>query len=177
LGNELNNDLGSKPEIKIINSPESNNGSAYIKSTNNNTLILAGKTPQYGNSRVKIKLIRKSDKSSIENEFVIYPIPLLEPNFPSIMYPQQVYKFDPNLPEISNKNFLLKIISDNKVLFSSYNSNSFNFVVDENLIGKTIYFERYIDGNLYGKSYPIQIKQYLHHKLHVSKISVQKGSK
>ncbi len=76
------------------------------------------------------------------------------------MYPQQVYKFDPNLPEISNKNFLLKIISDNKVLFSSYNSNSFNFVVDENLIGKTIYFERYIDGNLYGKSYPIQIKQY-----------------
>jgi hypothetical protein len=76
------------------------------------------------------------------------------------MYPQQVYKFDPNLPEISNKNFLLKIISDNKVLFSSYNSNSFNFVVDENLIGKTIYFERYIDGNLYGKSYPIQIKQF-----------------
>lgn len=159
-GLNLEKELSGKPEIKVINTPENNSGSAYIKQYSNNSIVLAGKTPQYGNTRVKIKLLRKSDQSSVEGEFVVYPIPVTDPSFPSVIYPNQSYNIDPNLPEINNKNMFVKISLDNKIFYSSNNSNSFNFSVEDNLINKTIYFERFINGVLYGKSYPIQVKAY-----------------
>jgi len=159
-GLNLKNELGEKPEISIYNSPDKNNGSVYIKQITDNSIILAGKTPQFGSSRVKIRLTRKSDKSSVTNEFVIYPIPIIEPNFPSIMYPLITYKFELLLPDLINKNILTKIVSDNKVINSTFNNTNFYFSINEDLTGKTIYFERYIDGNLYGKSYPILVKQF-----------------
>jgi hypothetical protein len=159
-GINLNNDLGSKPEIKVINFPENNQGSAYIKQITNNSITLAGNTPNFGTSRVIIKFVRKSDKSTVEDEFVVYPIPVIEPSFPSLMFPKQVYRIEPNLPELNNKNFLVKVFTENKILYSAINSNSFNFTPDENLVGKTLYFERYINGALYGKTYSMAVKQY-----------------
>jgi hypothetical protein len=159
-GINLNSELASKPELKVMNSPDNNLGTAYVKQISNNSIILAGRPPHFGNSRIKIKLVRKSDKSSSEDEFLVYPIPLLEPSFPSIVYPQQNYKIEPNLPEINEKSFLVRIQADNKILYSSTNTNSFSFSADDNQIGKTLYLERFINGVQYGKSYPINVKQF-----------------
>lgn len=159
-GINLNNELGSKPELRITNFPENNSGTAYIKQITNNSIVVSGRTPQYGNSKVNIKFTRKSDKSIIQDEFVVYPIPLIEPSYPSIAYPLQSYRIDPNFPEINDKNYMIKISLENKTIYNSYSNNSFNFIPEENQIGKTLYLERFINGSLYGKSYPIYIKQY-----------------
>ncbi len=160
FGINLSSELLNKPEISVSNFPENNGGTAYVKQIINNSLILAGHTPLFGKTKVKIKLTRKSDKYSAEEEFLVVPIPIQEPNYQQTIFPFQSYTFEPKLPTLSGKNYLIKIYYDSRTLFQSTNPDNFTFSVDENYIGKTLYFERYINGKLYGKSYPIQVKQY-----------------
>lgn len=159
-GVNLINDLKRKPEIWINNKPENNNGTVYIKQITSNSITLGGRTPQFGNSRVKVKITRKADGSTIEDEFNLEPLPISEPIFSSIIYPNQQYAINPNFPNIDNKNFSVRVFSDNKTLYSSNSNNSFMLTVDDGLINKTVFMERYINGNLYGRTYQIQVKSY-----------------
>ena len=160
FGVNLNTELSRKPNISISNSPENNLGSVYIKSISENSITLAGKTPQFGQSKVKVKLTRKNDGASYEDEFIISPMPIMEPNYSSQIQPNQKYKFEPNFPELNNKSYFVKIFADEKVLYSSSNIAPFYFSVDEEYANKTIYFERYINGKLYGKTYSIYVKPF-----------------
>ena len=158
-GANLLNDLKRKPEVWINNRPENNGGSVYIKQITTNTITLGGKTPQFGNSRVKVKLTRKIDGSSIEDEFILEPLPISEPIFSSVMYPNQQYTINPNFPNL-DKNFSVRVFTDNRTIYSANSNNSFSITLDDGLINKPIYLERYIDGNLYGRTYQIIIKPY-----------------
>lgn len=159
-GLNLITDLKRKPEIWINNKPENNNASVYIKQITTNSITLGGKTPQFGTSRVVVKLTRKSDGSAIEDEFTLEPLPVAEPIYSSIIYPNQPYTINPNIPYLVNKNVEVRVFSDNRTLYSSNSSNSFNITVDDGLINKSIYLERTINGNLYGRTYQIQVKPY-----------------
>lgn len=159
-GVNLINDLKKKPEISIINKPENNNASVFIKQLSANSITIGGKTPQFGSSRVKIKITRKSDGNSIEDEFTIEPLSISEPVFASVMNPNQQYIINPNFPDYENKNYSIKVFSDNRTIYQSNSTNSFSITPDEGLINKTIYLERYINGNLYGRTYQIQVKPY-----------------
>lgn len=160
FGINLTNELMSKPEISVINSPENNQGSAYIKQISNNAIILGGKTPLFGKTKVKIKLTRKIDRNSVEDEFIVQPIPIQEPTVPSVIFPLQNYKIDPSFPEVPKKNFYTKISLDNRIILQSYSSDILNLIVDESYIGKTLFFERFINGKNYSKAYSIQVKAY-----------------
>lgn len=158
-GANVLNDLKRKPEVWVSNIPENNGGSVYIKQITANTITLGGKTPQFGSSRVKIKLIRKSDGSSIEDEFLLEPLPISEPVFSQVMYPNQQYIINPNFPNL-NKNFSVRVFSDNRTIYSTNSNNPFAITLEDGLINKSIYLERYIDGKLYGRTYQINIKPY-----------------
>jgi hypothetical protein len=160
FGINLSNELLTKPEISVINSPENNQGSAYIKQISNNSILLAGKTPLFGKSKIKIKLTRKVDRNSVEDEFIVQPIPIQEPSFPSVIFPLQNYKIDPSFPELPKKNFIIKISTENRVILQSNSTDLVNLLVDESYIGKTLYLERFINGKNYGKAYSIQVKAY-----------------
>ncbi len=160
FGVNLNTELNQKPNISISNSPENNLGSVYIKSISNNSITLAGKTPQFGQSKVKVKLTRKNDGASYEDEFIISPMPIMEPIYSSQIQPNQKYKIEPNFPELNNKSYFVKIFTDDKVLYSSSNIAPFYFSAEESFANKTIYFERYINGKLYGKTYNIYVKPF-----------------
>lgn len=159
-GVNLMNDLKRKPEIWINNKPENNNGTVYIKQITTNSIVLGGKTPQFGNSRVKVKLSRRTDGSTIEDEFTLEPLAIGEPIFASVMYPNQQYTINPNFPEVENKNLQVRVFSDNRTIYSANSNNSFTITLDDGLINKSIYLERYINSNLYGRTYQIQVKPY-----------------
>lgn len=158
-GVNLLNDLKGKPEVWIINKPENNGGSVYIKQITANTITLGGKTPQFGNCRVRIRLSRRSDGSKIEDEFILEPLPISEPVFSQVMYPNQQYVINPNFPNI-NKNFAVRLFTENRTLYSANSNSSFTITLDDGLINKSIYLERYINGNLYGRTYQISVKPY-----------------
>lgn len=159
-GVNLINELKRKPEIMIINKPENNNGTVYIKQITSNSIILGGKTPQYGNSRVKVKLTRRTDGSTIEDEFTLEPLPIGDPIFNSVMYPNQQYTINPNFPDVDNKNLQIRIYSENRTIYSSNSNSAFTITPDDGLINKSIYLDRYINGTLYGRTYQIQVKPY-----------------
>lgn len=159
-GVNLLNDLKRKPEIWINNKPENNNGSVFIKQITNNSITLGGKTPQFGSSRVKIKLTRRTDGNSIEDEFTLEPLPITQPIFSSVIYPNQQYTINPNFPDLENKTYSVRVFSENRTIYSSNSNNSFFLTVDDGLINKSVFLERTINGNLYGQTYQIQVKSY-----------------
>lgn len=159
-GVNLLTELKNKPEISIQNKPENNNASVWVKQVANNYIVLAGKAPQFGSSRVKVKIVRKFDGNSIEDEFLVEPLPISEPTIPQPIFVNQKYTINPNFPDLANKTYFVKLYTDNRVLFSSNSPLPFTIAFDENLANKNVYFERYINNALYGKSYTIQIKNY-----------------
>lgn len=161
FGLDLARDLGKKPDIKIINSPSNNNGTVSIQKIQGNNIILQGKMPQFGTSKVKIKLNRKYDNSTIEDEFSLRPIEIKDPEFVNIVYPFRTYSIKPNFPELLDHTCTSRLrTNDGQVIQNSSGGNLLSFSVDNSFVGKTLVFERYIDNKIYGKVYQIQVKDY-----------------
>ena len=161
FGIDLSKDMGKKPEIKIINSPSNNNGTVSIQKIQGNSIILQGKMPNFGSSKVKIKLNRKFDNSSVEDEFSLSPIEIKDPDFVSIIYPFRTYTVKPNFPNLLDHSFSCRIrTNDGQVIQNSLGQANFSFSIDNNYIGKNLIFERFIDNKIYGKVYQIQVTDY-----------------
>ena len=161
FGIDLSKDIGKKPDIRIINSPSNNNGTVSIQKIQGNSIVLQGKMPNFGSSKVKIKLLRKFDNSSIEDEFSLSPVEIKDPDFSSIIYPFRTYTIKPNFPNLLDHSFSCRIrTNDGQVIQNSLGQNNFTFSIDNSYIGKNLLFERFIDNKIYGKVYQIQIIDY-----------------
>ncbi len=161
IGMDLARDLGKKPEIKIINTPENNSGTVSIQKIQGNSIILQGRMPLFGSSKVKIKLLRKYDKSTIEDEFSLSPIEIKEPEYKSVIYPYQTYTIKPNFPNSLEHIYSCRIKSvDGQIIQNSSGNIPFSLSVDKAFIGKTLMFERLIDNKNYGKVYQIKVQDY-----------------
>lgn len=160
-GLNLTKGLLKNPEITVTRTPEDNKGSASIWEIEDKKIILGGKAPEYGSMTVKLELTRDFDNSSASIEFGVLPQPIGTPEFPTVMYPGRKYEFNPNLPILTNQSIasVLRDDSDNIIMDNSMGSR-FSFVPNSSHAGKTFYFERYIDGKLFGQKYPILVKDY-----------------
>ncbi|HPD32878.1 MAG TPA: hypothetical protein PKV40_00860 [Candidatus Kapabacteria bacterium] len=161
FGMDLSKDMSKKPEIKIINSPSNNNGTVSIQKIQGNSIVLQGKMPNFGSSKVKIKLYRKYDNSTVEDEFSLLPIEIRDPDFNTIIYPFRTNTIKPNFPALLDHSFSCRIrTNDGQVIQNSSGTGAFSFSVDNSFIGQNLILERFIDNRIYGKVYQIQVKDY-----------------
>ena len=153
-------DLAKPPDIKIINNPKNNGGSVYIDSYLDNTIVLKGKTPAFGKSQVSLTLVRKYDLYETSISFDIIPQDLETPNYPSEMYPEQKYRFDPKLPLSVLEDAVTLLKLGDKIVAADYQGGSIEFTPTEYDVGKTFNFERIVGGMTVGKSISIKVLPY-----------------
>ena len=150
-------DLLMPPIIEINNSPLNNGGSIISDSLRNNSILLRGKVPDAGKSRISINVQRKDLKEQ-KIYFDIQPISIQLPNVPSEMYPNREYYISPNIPnDISDIASYIKEKENDKVLFRSFNNDLIKFKPSTDDIGKILTFERYCNDKLIGQKHQIKI--------------------
>lgn len=159
-GINLKTDLSENPQIDIKRIPDNNNGTAVIKEIDSEKIIIGGKSPEYGSMTVIVNLKRNIDGAESSVEFQVLPQPIGMPEIPNVMYPDRNYVFNPNLPILTNQDITATLKINDKILAESKTGASFEFSPDENLANKTVVFERFVDGELLGQKYYIEIKKY-----------------
>ena len=157
MGANLKTDLTSVPKIEIKNTPSNNNGTARIVSYSDNTIILKGKVPAFGSSKVFVTIERKNDLKEATISFEVLPQDIEAPIYPKIMYPEQTYVFNPKLPlNIGNARAVLKT-EGNKIRAENYQGGIIEFKPFQNDTGKVFVFERYINDVLIGAAINIKV--------------------
>lgn len=152
-------DIEDKIQMEISKSSEDNGGSATISDIFPDRLILAGKTPFYGNMKVNLAITRKYDEKTYKLSFSVKPKLIEQADYPRIMYPEQSYTIDPKLPIMDSD--IKAILKDGRsIRAKSIEGEKFTFTPSESDIGKTLVLERYVSGELFGQKYYISVKDF-----------------
>ncbi len=153
-------DLLKNPELKVSHQPEGNGGSAYIANYYSNGILLKGKSPAYGSINVSISIKRRYDNREASITFPVTSQAIGNPEFPKEMYPGVTYQIRPNLPIIAGQEIKTLIRDGDRVKFQSQSGEAFSFTPDISDTGKTLTLERYINGNIVGQRFRINIQNY-----------------
>ena len=149
-------DLVMQPVIKVQNIPENNGCSANIAAIKDNLIIIKGKIPNAGHSKIYITVTRRGDLKEITQYFDVYPVSVEAPDFPTQMYPEIAYTFNPKLSsDIGEISIYIK--ENNNIRFSTFQGNAFKFIPDISDTGKRFSFEIYVNGKLLGQKYQIRV--------------------
>ncbi len=160
-GIDLRSELLKNPEINIEHTPAENGGTASIKEINSDKLIIGGKAPEYGSMTVKVTIVRASDSREASVQFGVLPQPIGMPEIPNRIFPYQTYRFNPNLPILSNQKTSSALKDeDGNTLVDNSSGGEFSFTPSERLSGEILIYERYIDDELFGQKYEIPVGQY-----------------
>ena len=148
--------LNKPPTVRISNLPENNGGTVNTTFIRDNSIVLRGRTPSAGTSRVFVTVVRSGDLRESTVSFEITPVTFGMPEIPTVMFPNIEYTFDPRISnELNNVNVFIK--DKDAIRFQSLQGSAFRFTPDISDIGKTLSFERYIQGQLLGQKYNIKV--------------------
>jgi len=151
--------LQKMPTVRISNSPPNNGGTINTPQIKENSILLRGKTPFAGTSRVFVTVVRGSDLRETTVSFEVVPVPFETPEFPARMFPEIEYTFNPKISnELSNVSVLIR--ENNNIRFQSFQGGSFRFTPDISDTGKTFSFERFVNGQLLGQKYNIKVHNF-----------------
>lgn len=149
-------DIVIQPNIRIENFPENNGGTANIAAIKDNSIIIKGKIPNAGHSRISVTVTRRGDYKEVTQYFDVQPVSVEAPEFPTEMYPEIAYTFNPKLSsDVGEISVYIK--ENNNIRFSTFQGNAFRFTPDVLDTGKRLSFEMYINGKLFGQKYQIRI--------------------
>ena len=149
-------DLLKPPTIEINNSPNNNGASIISEISRDNSIVIKGRMPDAGRSRVLITVQRKADLKEQKISFELNPISIGLPNVPNTMYPNIEYSINPNIPNDLN-NIAAYIKEKDNVRFRSFNNSAIKFTPNLDDIGKTLTFERYYNDKLIGQKHQIKV--------------------
>ncbi len=158
---DLKNGVAEPPKVIILG--ENNNGSAYVDhaDANSNIVRIRGLAPTSGVMRVQLMAKRASDSRQVVAEFIVRPGAITQPYIPESMYAGRAYDFDPKLPMLTGQEVSATLYEGLKERVNSNQGQAFTFMPQESDIGKTLRFERYINGKKVGESYAIPVMDYL----------------
>jgi hypothetical protein len=162
FGLDLNSDLRRQPIIEISHLPDkSNKGTAKIVGFTNNTIVVEGDTPEFGSIKVKLNIIRHADGKELSREFRVIAELLDDPIYSEIMYPDVKFTIEPNLPMLSNRENVTKLMnSEGKAVYVSENNMPFTFTPTTADIDKEYTIERYVNDKIIGKKFKISVKDF-----------------
>lgn len=156
MGVNPKTDLAAAPKLEIKNNPNNNDGTVYIHSYTDNTIVLRGRIPAFGTSKVFLTLERKRDVNEATVSFEVTPQDIESPIYPREMYPEQNYVFNPKLPfNIGNAKSILR--TGNKIRGENYQGGIIEFTPSQSDTGKTFVFERFINDVPVGTAINIKV--------------------
>jgi hypothetical protein len=159
-GVNLNNELLDEPIVFPTRQSKINGGYASVKEIRDRKIILSGITPNSGNMKVSINFTLQSNGKEYTEEFTVQPHVVGDPVYERQMYPEISYEIDPNLPFDAGVETRAVIKDGNEVIFRSDQGGRFTYIPYLSDTGKTLSLERYMNGELIGQKYAINILNY-----------------
>jgi hypothetical protein len=144
-------DLAGLPEVYVDRSEVSVD--RYLD-TAQQTLIVRGRALRSGSYSVTVRA-RRSDGKLAVGQFRVSSVPLPAPSLPAQIYPDVAYSIDPRLPEELRNAVAIVRIGEKQIAESR--GGVIRFSVDRRDEGKTLTFERLVDGSPVGVAVPIAI--------------------
>ena len=150
-GADPSRDLASMPDIFV------DRNDVYVDryvDASQNTLVVMGRAPRSGSYTVTVRARRKDGRQA-SGSFRVAAVPMPAPYLPDQIYPGIAYAIDPKLPEDLRGASAVVRIGDREI--AEVRGGTLRFEVDRRDEGKTLTFERLIDGVPVGTAVPINI--------------------
>jgi hypothetical protein len=150
------------PKINVARSdPNDTQGSAYMTDLGSNLIRIAGIAPSSGVMTVQVVLTRTEDNKRSVAEFTVRSSPLQRPVLPQKMFPGITYEIKPQLDFLTGQELRAALLElGGKERYSSPQGSTFAFTPLESDVGKTLTFERYVNGRRVGDVYTVVIEDF-----------------
>lgn len=150
------NHSASPPNVEITNIPREGGGTAYVSSISDNSITLKGKMPEVGRANVSVSVKRKGDLKGQKVFFSLQPLAIPSADVPKTMFPGIEYSFNSALPaDLPGAAAYIK--EQNNVRYRTYSNTTIKFTPEGTDIGKTLSFERWLNGDLIGQRHYIKV--------------------
>lgn len=150
--------LMKEPVIRV---QTNNGGNAKIKEIKENMLVIGGAAPASGDMRVTVTITSKFDKKESSTEFIVKSNSIAHPFYDRVMNPFKTYRIIPNFPDKLSYRVKTLLRDNNKeILTQSMGNSELYYTPNSADTGKTFYIERYLENELIGERYPINLKAY-----------------
>lgn len=159
LGMDPRRDLKRPPTIEIRSEPDGAGGYATLGAFDSGGFEVTGGAPSLGKMKVTVT-IETTDDRKATTSFTVALEPIYAPEFASVMRPGKTYEIDPKLPFLPEQETRALLMLGDRILKVSEQGEKFNFTPEEDFVGKTLRFERYVNDKLLDKSYSIKIEDY-----------------
>jgi len=154
------NDYAERPIVTVVYGKNDNSGTASLEDYREGSILVGGIAPSNNAMTVKITGKRKYDNKEVSTEFIVDPKKLNDPIIPNFMYPYYEFTFKPEMPSSNNLDARAVLKNSQRILEDNQQGKPFTYKPDIEDTGKTVYFERLINGKPIGKSYAIRIKSF-----------------
>lgn len=145
-------DLVGMPRIRVIGE----NIGEVQRYTDQRTIIVKGRAPRSGSVTIEVSAQRR-DGQTRTTTFVVSAQPLAVADVPDVMYPNVDYIVDTRLPAVENTR---AVVRDGDREIASTNEGTLRIRPQHRDTGRTLTFERFVDGNREGPTQQIQVRSY-----------------
>ena len=160
-GMNLRQEGRGDPRAEILRTDRNDGtGTVSIAEVRNDLVRLTGVAPASGLMTIRLAVTRSGDGKQSTIDFPVRVNPLAAPEFPRKMYAGVSYEFDPKLPFITGQELRATLSLGGKERSVGLQGAKFTFVPDENDIGKTFVFERFIGGRRVGEAYYVKVEEF-----------------
>jgi len=145
----------------IVRVQTNTGGNAKVKEIKENILVVGGNAPASGDMRVTVTITSKFDKKESSTEFIVKSNSIGNPFYDRVMNPFKTYRIIPNFPDKLSYRVKTLLRDNNKeILTQSIGNSELFYSPNASDTGKTLYIERYLENELIGERYPINLKAY-----------------
>ncbi len=145
-------DLVGLPTVRVIGEQIGD----VQRTTDQRTILLSGRAPRTGSVTVEVRVVRRDGQTKTAS-FVVTAHAMLPAKVPDVIYPGVDYVIDPRLPSIEN---VRAVIRDGEREIASVTESVLRLRVAARDTGRTLTFERTVDGVRDGAPEAIQVRNF-----------------
>lgn len=145
-------DLVGLPTVRVIGEQIGD----VQRTTDQRTILLSGRAPRTGSVTVEVRVVRRDGQTKTAS-FVVAAHAMPPANVPDVIYPGVDYVVDPRLPAIEN---VRAVIRDGEREIASATESVIRLRVAARDTGRTLTFERTVDGVRDGAPEAIQVRNF-----------------
>lgn len=145
-------DLVGLPTVRVIGEQIGD----VQRTTDQRTILLSGRAPRTGSVTVEVRVVRRDGQTKTAS-FVVAAHAMPPANVPDVIYPGVDYVVDPRLPAIEN---VRAVIRDGEREIVSATESVIRLRVAARDTGRTLTFERTVDGVRDGAPEAIQVRNF-----------------
>lgn len=160
-GMNLRTEGRGDPKAEILRTDRNDGtGTVSIPEVRGDLIRVIGTAPTSGLMTIRIVVTRAGDGKQNTIDFPVRATPIALPDIPRRMYAGVGYEFDPKLPFVTRQELRAVLSLGGKERSVSQQGEKFTFVPDENDIGKTFAFERFVGGRRVGEVYYVKVEEF-----------------